>query len=187
MGLEFNKKDIGNRIRKLRADKGLTQEEFCKKNNLKTAGNLSAIEKGRAYPTIDTILYICKFSGVSSDFLLFGKPDERYIEHKEKHQKAQNTLKQVLEHYRSMIQSAEFRLKAEIESEEMELKSLEISWEAYKAGHFKFDQADGPNQLHQRMKSNKFIIDTQQRELQRIEQLSATLDSDLKSIEETFL
>ena len=164
---------------------GRSQSEVARRLGFSRA----MISKYLAGDIPESFLFLIKLSKefmIDLHELLTGSTSPK-TETKEQYENSKNTLKQVLEHYKSMIQSTEYRLKAEIESDEMELKSLEISWEAYKAGHLKFDQAEGPNQLHQRIKSNKFIIDTQQRELRRIEQLSATLDSDLKSITETFL
>jgi len=70
--LEAIQARIGEIIRKLRTDKGLTQDEFCKKNSLKTAANLSAIEKGKTAVTLETLLSICHYSQISADSLLFG-------------------------------------------------------------------------------------------------------------------
>ena len=187
MKLEFSKQGIGERIRKLRSDKGLTQIEFCEKNSLKTAGNLSAIEKGRAFPTLDAILNICEHSGVSSDFLLFGKPDEKYIDNIVKFQNAQNALKQVLDRYRSILRSDKIRLEFELEAAQNELKVLDTNRQAYESGYYKFNKEDGALDLYRNLKHTNWLVNTLRDDINKINQHETTLDSDLKVLTETFL
>lgn len=63
---------LGERIRKLRKDMRVTQEEFASK--LKThVKQLSRYEAGRSKPSLDMIARIANFCEVSIDYLVFGE------------------------------------------------------------------------------------------------------------------
>jgi transcriptional regulator with XRE-family HTH domain len=66
---------LGNRLRELRIEKGLTQEELGELINL-TKANISKYESGKLEPNIDTINYLSNFFDVSVDYL-FGRTTVR--------------------------------------------------------------------------------------------------------------
>jgi transcriptional regulator with XRE-family HTH domain len=66
---------FGNRLKELRIEKGLTQEELGELVNL-TKANISKYESGKLEPNIDTINYLASFFDVSADYL-FGRTTVR--------------------------------------------------------------------------------------------------------------
>ncbi|GKX29054.1 hypothetical protein SH1V18_15340 [Vallitalea longa] len=64
---------LRNRLKKLRIDNHLTQEELGKKVNLKKSA-ISKYEKGRVEPNIDVIIKFAEIFNVSIDYLI-GKTD----------------------------------------------------------------------------------------------------------------
>ena len=65
---------IGDKIRLLRKEKGLTQQELAKCMKM-SDGNLSKYELGRLEPSTDTIKMLADFFNVSTDYLLGLSPD----------------------------------------------------------------------------------------------------------------
>jgi transcriptional regulator with XRE-family HTH domain len=66
---------LPERLRELRKEMNLTQEELANKLNL-TKANISKYETGRIEPNIETINFLAKFFNVSVDYLL-GRTDVR--------------------------------------------------------------------------------------------------------------
>lgn len=69
--------NIGNKIRYLREERGITQKQLAE-NISSTNKNIWAYETGYTLPPVDTIIRLSKFFGVSVDYLLgleddFGK------------------------------------------------------------------------------------------------------------------
>lgn len=62
------------RLRELRNEKGLTQEQLAKKLNINNR-RISNYENNLTQPDIDTIEKFCKFFNVSADYFL-GFKDE---------------------------------------------------------------------------------------------------------------
>ena len=60
---------LGERIKELRKEKGLTQEHLAQKLSFNRA-TLASWEVGRSLPDIDTLTKLAEFFGVSIDFLL---------------------------------------------------------------------------------------------------------------------
>lgn len=60
---------IGKLIRELRREKGLTQTELANEIST-TQDTISLWELGKSYPDIVNVVKICKFFGVSADYLL---------------------------------------------------------------------------------------------------------------------
>lgn len=74
---------IGERIRLLRKEHNLTQDQLAKLID-KTKSNVSGYENDKFEPSAQTIISLCNFFDVSADFLLFGiNNDVLKIEHKE--------------------------------------------------------------------------------------------------------
>ena len=68
----FNQAEFGQRIKELRTMKGLTQEELADELNV-SHGHLNKIEKGKEGCSIDLLLELACYFGVSTDFLLIGR------------------------------------------------------------------------------------------------------------------
>ncbi|MDE6059130.1 MAG: helix-turn-helix domain-containing protein [Clostridia bacterium] len=62
-------KDLGQKLKDLRLEKGLTQAEVSKKLGL-TRTAIANYELGIREPSLEILKKICKFFEVSSDFLL---------------------------------------------------------------------------------------------------------------------
>ncbi|AJE12370.1 XRE family transcriptional regulator [Clostridium botulinum] len=67
---------FGDRLRELREEKQLTQEELGKLLNVSRQA-VSSYEKGENEPTIDALVKIANIFNVSLDYLL-GRTKERY-------------------------------------------------------------------------------------------------------------
>ena len=65
-------KYIGNNILKLRLTRGLTQESLGRQIGL-TPSAISNIEKSISYPSIDTLIKLAEFFGVTLDYLSTDK------------------------------------------------------------------------------------------------------------------
>ena len=64
----YNPKDSGMRIANLRKKKGLTQEQLAEKLNISTS-NLGKLERGLQGMSIDLLIEIGMFFGVSTDYI----------------------------------------------------------------------------------------------------------------------
>ncbi len=64
--------EIGERLRSLRESMKMTREEFSEKIDI-TDSFLGQIERGERALSVKTLRKVVKYTGVSSDFLLFGK------------------------------------------------------------------------------------------------------------------
>ena len=85
------KYEIGNRIRKYRKDRGLTQEQLADMINV-SKGRISNWEQGINRPDADILASMCKALNVSpSELLDVHLSDEEYTDHERK----------VIEAYRS--------------------------------------------------------------------------------------
>lgn len=61
--------EIGKLIRELRKEKGITQTDLAKEIST-TQDTISLWELGKSYPDIINVVKLCKFFGVTSDYLL---------------------------------------------------------------------------------------------------------------------
>lgn len=68
----INQKEIGQRIRSLRKEKRLSQEELANKLNVNT-DHLGRLETGNRGMSIDLLAEISKYFVVSTDYILFGQ------------------------------------------------------------------------------------------------------------------
>ena len=66
------KKEIGQRIRKIRESMYLTKDAFAKEIGI-TGQYLGLIEHGQNYLSIEKLKILCDFTGLSADYILFGK------------------------------------------------------------------------------------------------------------------
>lgn len=72
----YDQKESGKRIAKLRKERGLTQEQLAEKLNISTS-NLGKLERGLQGLSIDLLVEIRWFFGVSTDYILFGEEIQR--------------------------------------------------------------------------------------------------------------
>lgn len=66
------KEEIGKRIKNIREEMGLTKEAFAKALGI-SGQYLGIVERGGSYLSIDKLKLLCDFTGLSSDYILFGK------------------------------------------------------------------------------------------------------------------
>ena len=72
--MQFNKEDIdiGERLRSIREEMHMTREKFSEKIDI-TDSFLGQIERGERALSAKTLKKVVKYTGVSADYLLFGK------------------------------------------------------------------------------------------------------------------
>lgn len=70
--MSFNKDDYGSRIRSLRKNRGLTQEQLAEKLNVSTP-YIAKIENGKQTGPVELAVQFSGFFQVSLDYLLVGK------------------------------------------------------------------------------------------------------------------
>ena len=72
--MQFNQDniDIGERLRSIREGMQMTREEFSEKIDI-TDSFLGQIERGERALSVKTLKKVIKYTGVSADYLLFGK------------------------------------------------------------------------------------------------------------------
>jgi transcriptional regulator with XRE-family HTH domain len=68
----INAKEIGQRIKKLRKERKLTQEELAAELGVST-NSIARIEVGIRVPSIDMFVDLAAFFGASLDYLILGK------------------------------------------------------------------------------------------------------------------
>ncbi len=72
--MQLNQDDIniGERLREIRENMNMTREEFSEKIDI-TDSFLGQIERGERSLSVKTLKKVVKYTGVSADYLLFGK------------------------------------------------------------------------------------------------------------------
>lgn len=72
--MQINKEDIdiGERLRGIRESMHMSREEFSEKIDI-TDSFLGQIERGERALSVKTLKKVVKYTGVSADYLLFGK------------------------------------------------------------------------------------------------------------------
>ena len=72
--MQFNQDDIeiGERLRGIRENMKMTREEFSEKIDI-TDSFLGQIERGERALSVKTLRKVVRYTGVSADYLLFGK------------------------------------------------------------------------------------------------------------------
>ena len=68
----YDLKESGARVQALRKDKGLTQEQLASKLNINT-DSLGKIERGIKGVSIDLLIELAVFFGVSLDYIILGR------------------------------------------------------------------------------------------------------------------
>lgn len=67
---------IGLRIKEIRENRKITQEQLAEKIEICSASQVSDIERGLSGVSVGKLMDICKTLNVPSDYLLFGKVSE---------------------------------------------------------------------------------------------------------------
>ena len=72
--MQYNQDDvnIGERLREIRESMKMTREKFSEKIDI-TDSFLGQIERGERALSVRTLRKVVKYTGVSADYLLFGK------------------------------------------------------------------------------------------------------------------
>ena len=78
----YDQKESGKRIAALRKEKGMTQEQLAEKLNISTS-TLGKIERGIQGFSIDLLIEISIFFGISTDYILMGCEIRNYEAAKE--------------------------------------------------------------------------------------------------------
>lgn len=95
---------IGNNIKKLRNQKGLTQKELAEKCNL-SRSYLADLERDRYNPSLESLKLIANSLGVSLSFLLEGNSEEEIKipkEYTDQYKVTTRDKKQYLEHMKKV-------------------------------------------------------------------------------------
>lgn len=71
----YDVEEIGNRIRRLRKDQGMTQAQLAAKLNIGDR-HLRKIEVGAKGPSIDILIEIATLLDVSLDYIIMGKQSQ---------------------------------------------------------------------------------------------------------------
>lgn len=74
MAVQLDKKRVGERIKKLRLAKKMSQTDLRVMLGI-SSGNLSDIERGRQYPSAPALVALSEALGCSVDYLLTGKDE----------------------------------------------------------------------------------------------------------------
>lgn len=69
--IEFQYKNMGNRIKIRRKELRIKQAELAEKLNISN-NHMSSIENGRQNPSLDIFIQICNLLSVTPDYLLLG-------------------------------------------------------------------------------------------------------------------
>ena len=78
--MQLNQDDIniGERLREIRENMNMTREEFSEKIDI-TDSFLGQIERGERSLSVKTLKKVVKYTGVSADYLLFGKNSQNDV------------------------------------------------------------------------------------------------------------
>ena len=93
----FNQVEFGRRIKELRTDKGITQEELASELNI-SHEHMNKIERGRNGCSIDLLLDLSAYFEVSTDYLLKGEDANQMV--------ARKSLQRILEELTVIVHGA---------------------------------------------------------------------------------
>ncbi|MFP8918986.1 helix-turn-helix domain-containing protein [Megasphaera sp.] len=118
---------IGDRIKKLREENGLMQQDVCNTLDIEQS-TLANYENNRRVPKTDILIKIANYYGVSLDFLV-GMTDNRF-----------NSYKGCLKDLNKFLQQSEIifdgdTYKLTDEDRDLILKALEVAFLAVKRGN----------------------------------------------------
>lgn len=69
-------KEIADRIRKVRTDRGMTQQELAEAIGLKSRSSINKIEMNTYEPGLEQIKRIARALNCDPDYLVFGQEDD---------------------------------------------------------------------------------------------------------------
>ena len=69
--MDFQYKEMGNRIKVRRKELNIKQAELAEKLEISN-NHMSSVENGRPKPSLDTFIGICNYLNVTPDYLLLG-------------------------------------------------------------------------------------------------------------------
>lgn len=81
------KEEIGKRIKEIRENMNLTKESFAKLLGI-SGQYLGIVERGKSYLSIEKLKKLCDLTGLSADYILFGKDSSK-----------ENTTKEILSEF----------------------------------------------------------------------------------------
>lgn len=113
---------FGDKVRHLRLNKGLTQDELAKKLGYKSNSVISFIENNEKFPSIEKIQDIATYFNVSIDFLLGNDISNVNDLQFQEYKKTTEHIMSLLEKY-NLIKLDDF---GKLENEEDFLKSLDL-------------------------------------------------------------
>lgn len=118
---------IGDRIKKLREENGLMQQDVCNTLDIEQS-TLANYENNRRVPKTDILIKIANYYGISLDFLV-GMTDNRF-----------NSYKGCLKDLNKFLQQSEIifdgdTYKLTDEDRDLILKALEVAFLAVKRGN----------------------------------------------------
>ena len=118
---------IGDRIKKLREENGLMQQDVCNTLDIEQS-TLANYENNRRVPKTDILIKIANYYGVSLDFLV-GMTDNRF-----------NSYKGCLKDLNKFLQQSEIifdgdTYKLTDDDRDLILKALEVAFFAVKRGN----------------------------------------------------
>lgn len=70
--MNYDKSDIGRRVRALREAKGCNQTQIAEACGFNDHSAVSKLENGKNAPTLEQVIQLAQFFGVSSDYVLRG-------------------------------------------------------------------------------------------------------------------
>lgn len=70
--MRYSREDIGERLRTIRENKGLTQRDVCGDETQLSVRQLSRIETGSAEMSVSKLCYLCQQLGIATDELIYG-------------------------------------------------------------------------------------------------------------------
>lgn len=157
------KEELGQRIRQLREERGLSRQELCGLEDLLTIRQLQRIEKGQSLPTLATALYIADQLGVSLDALANRESLELpagYIDLKYRLEKLYHYgNEQRLQQKEALIDEIYEKYFDQLPEEEQVLIQIrQASIDMMMAYNANYDQGLLEEYLHQAMKKEKLSL-----------------------------
>lgn len=115
---------IGDRMKKLREEKGLMQQDVCNTLDIEQS-TLANYENNRRVPKTDILIEIANYYGVSLDYLV-GRTDDRFDNSKRR----PNDLNKFLQQSEIIFDGDTYNLTDE--DRDLVMKSLEVAFLAAK-------------------------------------------------------
>lgn len=123
--MRYDLKECGKRIKQFRKERGLTQEQLAEKLNV-SQNTIAKIESGLRRPSIDFLLELSEFFGVSTNYLVLGiHPEDMGGSLNEKIDEAITQIDSTIE--KLLIKREELlKMKSELEQQILKRRSSKI-------------------------------------------------------------